>query len=61
MLNPDELEPQKTKVKPLDLSTLSIHELEDYIKNLEAEIARTRQIIAQKQSHRSAVEGLFKT
>lgn len=61
MLNPDELEPQKTKVKALDLSTLSIHELEDYIKNLEAEIARTRQIIAQKHTHRSAVEGLFKT
>ena len=34
MINPDELEPQRTKVKPLDLSTLSIHELEDYIKNL---------------------------
>lgn len=61
MINPDELEPQKTRVKPLDLGTLSIHELEDYIRNLEAEIARARDQIAKKQSHRSAVEGLFKS
>lgn len=59
MINPDRSQPQRTKVKPLDLSTLSIHELEDYIKNLETEIA-IRLLIQQKQSHRSAVEGLFK-
>ncbi len=59
-MNPDELEPQKTTVKPLDLTTLAIHELEAYIKNLEAEITRARALIAQKQQHRSAIEGLFK-
>jgi uncharacterized small protein (DUF1192 family) len=60
MLNPDELEPQKTKVKPVDLSTLSVHELEAYIKNLETEITRVQSLIQQKHNHLSAVEGLFK-
>ncbi|MEJ0063531.1 MAG: DUF1192 domain-containing protein [Alphaproteobacteria bacterium] len=60
MINPDELEPAKTKVKPLDLGTLSIGELADYIKNLEAEIARARDFIAKKESHRSAIESMFK-
>lgn len=60
MMNPDELEPQKTKVKPLDLGTLSVNELGDYIKNLETEIARARDLIAKKQAHRGAVESLFK-
>lgn len=60
MMNPDELEPQKTKVKQLDLETLSVAALEDYIINLETEIARVRDLIAKKQAHRGAVESLFK-
>ncbi len=60
MINPDELEPQKTKIKPLDLGTLSVGELEEYIKNLETEIARARDYIDKKQTHRGAVESLFK-
>ncbi len=60
MINPDELEPQKTKVKPLDLGTLSIVELEEYIKNLETEITRARDFINKKQAHRGAIESLFK-
>ena len=60
MINPDELEPQKTKIKPLDLGTLSVGELEEYIKNLETEIARARDYIDKKQTHRGTVESLFK-
>ena len=61
MINPDELEPQKTAVKPGDLGTLSIEELENYIKNLEAEIARARAKIADKERHRAAASGFFKS
>lgn len=61
MINPDELEPQKTAVKPLDLGTLSIEELENYIKNLEAEIARARTKITDKEQHRAAASGFFKS
>lgn len=60
MINPDELEPVKAKVKPLDLGTLSVGELEDYIKSLESEIVRARAMIAHKQAHRGAIESLFK-
>jgi uncharacterized small protein (DUF1192 family) len=60
MMNPDELEPQKTKVKALDLETLSVADLEDYIKNLATEITRVRDLIAKKQAHRGTVESLFK-
>lgn len=61
MINPDELEPQKTAVKSLDLGTLSIAELENYIKNLEAEIARARAKIVDKERHRAAASGFFKS
>ena len=61
MINPDELEPQKTAVKPLDLGTLSIEELENYIKNLEAEIARARAKISAKEQHRAAASGFSKS
>lgn len=61
MINPDELEPAKTKVKPLDLTTLSVGELEDYIAGLQAEITRAQETIKQKQSHRNAIAGLFKS
>jgi uncharacterized small protein (DUF1192 family) len=56
----DDLEPTKKPAKPKDLSTWSIEELETYIARLEAEIARTRVVIAAKQSHRSGAEALFR-
>ena len=56
----NDLEPTKKPPKPRDLSTWSIEELNQYIANLEAEIARTRAVIAGKQSHRSGAEALFR-
>lgn len=56
----DDLEPRKVKPKPKDLQPLSIAELNDYIAELEAEIARARAAIAAKQQDRSGAEGLFR-
>jgi len=59
-MDPDDLEPRKPKpaLKPLD--PMSIGELEDYIGELEGEIARVRAAIAAKQAVRSGADGLFR-
>ena len=61
MINPDELEPTRPVLKPLDLQQMSVGELKDYILTLEAEIVRTKDMIAKKEAHRSGLDGLFKT
>ncbi|MDD5586076.1 MAG: DUF1192 domain-containing protein [Alphaproteobacteria bacterium] len=61
MINPDELEPARPVLKPLDLQPMSIAELKDYIGALEAEIGRAQTMIGKKESHRSGLDGLFKT
>lgn len=57
----DEFEPRKQRPKPKDLSSISVGDLEEYIAMLEAEIARTREEIARKQSHKSAASAFFKS
>jgi uncharacterized small protein (DUF1192 family) len=59
MINPDELDPAKTNVKPRDLQPMSVQELEDYIAALEQEIARADAMIAKKQAHKNGIEALF--
>ncbi|MGQ9369665.1 DUF1192 domain-containing protein [Azospirillum sp. ST 5-10] len=59
-MNPDDLEPRKQKPAPKDLTVLSVAELNDYIAELEGEIARARAAIDAKQSHKNAAEALFK-
>ena len=59
MINPDELEPQRKTLKPLDLQQLSVQELRDYILSLEAEIARAEDMIAKKEAHKSGIDSLF--
>ena len=59
-MDADDLEPRKAIVKPKDLDALGIEELEDYIAELEAEIARTKEKIAAKQSFKSGAEAVFK-
>lgn len=56
----DDLEPRKQKPVPKDLTTLSVAELNDYIAELEAEIARARTFIDAKQAHKNAAEAFFK-
>jgi len=43
-----------------DISTLSAHELEERIRRLEGEIARSRAEIAARHATRSAAENFFK-
>jgi len=59
MLNPDELDPPRPTLKPLDMQQMSVGELKDYIAALKTEIARVEQMIVKKQAHKSGVEGLF--
>jgi uncharacterized small protein (DUF1192 family) len=60
MINPDELEPPRPVLKPLDMQQMSIGELKEYIASMESEIGRARAMIAKKESHKNEIEGLFK-
>jgi uncharacterized small protein (DUF1192 family) len=59
MINPDELEPARPTLKPLDLQQMSVGELKEYIAALAAEIKRAREMIAKKEAHKSGIESLF--
>ncbi len=59
-MDPEELEPKKTKTAPRNLEPLSVAELESYIGELEVEIARARSAIAAKRNQRAGAESLFR-
>ena len=59
-MDTDDLEPRKAKPKPLDLDQLSIGDLETYIEEMKAEIARAQAVIARKRDHRSGAESFFR-
>ncbi|MBF0392985.1 MAG: DUF1192 family protein [Alphaproteobacteria bacterium] len=59
-MDPEELEPRAAKPKPRDLEPLSVAELQGYIGDLEAEIARAREAIAAKRFERAGAEALFR-
>jgi uncharacterized small protein (DUF1192 family) len=52
--------PRRPAVKPPDLTTWSVEELEAYVSRLESEIARARVAIEARRSVRGAAEALFK-
>lgn len=57
------LRPEPTGAASLakeDLETLSVEELEERIALLEAEIARSKQMVASKQSSQSTAEDVFR-
>lgn len=56
----EELEPRRKPAQPKPLDSWSVGELEEYIGNLEGEIARAKAMIASKQAHRAGLDGLFK-
>lgn len=56
----DELLPTKKASKPVDLTGLSIGDLNDYIAALETEIARVRAAIKDKQDVATAAAAFFK-
>jgi len=55
-----ELEPRRKPAQPKDLTLMGIEELETYIAELEAEIARVRVEITVKLGQRRGAEALFK-
>ena len=59
-MDEQDLEPLTKRKKPKDLDVMSVEALEEYIAELEAEIARARAAIAGKQSHKAAAESFFK-
>ncbi|MFY8095691.1 MAG: DUF1192 domain-containing protein [Niveispirillum sp.] len=56
----DELLPTKKPSRPVDLTGLSIGDLNDYIAALEAEILRVRTTIREKQDVQAAAQAFFK-
>jgi uncharacterized small protein (DUF1192 family) len=59
-LDEEDLKPQSRKPDLKNLEVLSVEALEDYIGELESEIARVRAEIAQKKSAKSAAESAFR-
>ena len=59
-MDPDELEPRPPAPAKKNLDVMGIGELDAYIADLEAEIARAKAAIAAKQSVRAGAEALFK-
>ncbi len=59
-MDPEDLEPQRQKPKPRNLEVMSLEALEEYIAELETEIARIRGVIAAKEEARAGAESVFK-
>jgi len=59
-MDEEELEPRRKRAQPRDLTLLGIEELETYIAELEAEIARVRIEVSAKLGQRRGAEALFK-
>ncbi len=59
-MDESDLEPRRKPAQPKDLTLLGIEELETYVAELEAEMARVRVEIAAKLGQRRGAEALFK-
>ena len=57
----DPEDPKDVKPRPKDLEVMSIEALGEYIAELEAEIARVREAIAEKSTARQDAESVFNT
>lgn len=56
----DDLEPKTKKPQIVDLSQMSIEDLTNRIGEYEAEIARMKAAIAEKQKQRNSADAFFK-
>ncbi|BBK40091.1 hypothetical protein STVA_01110 [Allostella vacuolata] len=59
-IDPEDLAPRPAKPAPRLLDPMSVDELEAYIAEMEAEIARVRAAIEAKRGHRNAAEAFFR-
>ncbi|WP_299397513.1 DUF1192 domain-containing protein [Pelagibius sp.] len=57
----EDLEPRKQAPKPRDLDSLGVEQLEEYLAELQAEVARVEEKIAAKKSYRSGADAFFKS
>ena len=60
-MDTDDLEPPEKPKERLDLEAMSIEALGERIEELEAEIAKIRGVIADKEGARSAADDVFKS
>jgi len=60
-MDTDDLEPPEKPKERLDLEEMSIEALGERIEELEAEIAKIREVITGKQGARSAADDAFKS
>ncbi len=56
----DDLDPKPKKAAPVDLSPMSIEDLQKRILEFQAEIARMEEAIQSKQAQRSSADALFR-
>lgn len=59
-MDADDLDPKKKKPEVKNLEILSIEALNDYIGDLEIEIARVREAIKGKEAARQSADSVFK-
>ena len=57
----DDLEPRNRPPQKKNLEVMSLDELDDYIAELKAEIARVEQEISKKRDHMSSADSIFKS
>ena len=57
----DDLEPRNRPPQKKNLDVMSLDELDDYIAELKAEIARVEQEISKKKEHRDSADSIFKS
>ena len=60
MLTDDDLEPRNRPKKPKPLDGMSIDELKQYVVDLKDEIVRVEAAIKAKETHKAAMDALFK-
>ena len=60
IMDTDDLEPRAKKPQLKNLEEMSIEALGEYISELEAEIGRTKKMIAKKEDARRGAETFFK-
>lgn len=60
-MDTDDLDPIKKKPVKKDLARMSVGDLNEYIDELKAEIARTEAEIAKKQKARAGADSFFKS
>jgi len=59
-MDTDDLEPIQPKPAPKNLEEMSIEALKDYIRDLESEIERAREMIGRKEAAQTDADSFFK-